>query len=39
LLTILGSVIYFQFALNRVGRQKEAASEIVAVESERSVPA
>ena len=39
LLTILGSVIYFQFALNKVARQKDAAAEIDGVESERSVPA
>jgi len=39
LLTILGSVIYFQFALNKVARQKVAAREIGVIESERSVPA
>jgi len=39
LLTILGSVVYFQFALNRIARQREAAREIIQVESEGSVPA
>jgi hypothetical protein len=39
LLTILGSVVYFQFALNKISRQKEAARETIAVESEGSVPA
>lgn len=39
LLTILGSVIYFQFALNKISRLKEAACEAVEVESEGSVPA
>jgi len=39
IMTILGSVIYFQFALNKVSRQKEAVEEISAIESERSVPA
>jgi len=38
-MTIVGSVIYFQFALNKVSRQKEAVEEISAIESERSVPA
>jgi len=39
IMTIVGSVIYFQFALNKVSRQKEAVEEISAIESERSVPA
>ena len=39
LLTILGSVVYFQFALNRIARQKEAAREMAPLESERSVTA
>jgi hypothetical protein len=39
LLTILGSVVYFQFALNRITRQKEAARDMVPLESERSVTA
>jgi hypothetical protein len=39
LLTIIGSVVYFQFALNKITRRKEAADEVVGVESERSVPA
>jgi len=39
LLTILGSVVYFQFALNKISRLKEAAVEAVEVESEGSVPA
>ena len=39
LLTILGSVVYFQFALNKLVRRKEAAREPEAVESEGSVPA
>jgi len=39
LLTMVGSVIYFQFALNRIARQKEAARDLVAIESEGSVPA
>ena len=39
LLTILGSVVYFQFALNKVERQKDAAGEVIEVESGRSVPA
>lgn len=38
-LTIIGSVIYFQFALNKIARSKEAAAQAVAVESEGSVPA
>jgi len=39
LLTILGSVIYFQFALNKVAREKEVAREMVDVEADRSVAA
>lgn len=39
LLTIFGSVIYFQFALNKITRQKEAVREVIEVESEGSVPA
>jgi len=39
LLTILGSVVYFQFALNRIALQKEAAREVGTIESEGSVPA
>jgi hypothetical protein len=39
LLTILGSVVYFQFALNKISRLKEAAVEAIEVESEGSVPA
>jgi len=39
LLTTLGSVVYFQFALNRISRRKEAGDEVVAVEAERSVTA
>jgi hypothetical protein len=39
LLTILGSVIYFQFALNKIARQKEAAGEVIGIESEGSVTA
>ena len=39
LLTILGSVVYFQFALNKIARQKDAAREMVPLESERSVTA
>lgn len=39
LLTILGSVIYFQFALNKISRLKEASGEAVEVESKQSVPA
>ena len=39
LLTLLGSIIYFQFALNKIARQKEAAREVVPLESERSVTA
>jgi hypothetical protein len=38
-LTIIGSVIYFQFALNQVARQKESAADPVALEAERSVTA
>lgn len=38
-LTVLGSVIYFQFALNQIARQKDSALAPVAVESEHSVPA
>jgi len=39
LLTIVGSVVYFQFALNKIARQKETASEIISVETDSSVPA
>ena len=39
LLTILGSVVYFQFALNKISRMKEASSEAVDVEAKESVPA
>jgi hypothetical protein len=39
LLTLLGSIVYFQFALNKVARQTEAAREMVPLESERSVTA
>ena len=39
LLTLLGSVIYFQFALNKISRLKEASGEAVEIESEGSVPA
>jgi len=38
-LTILGSVIYFQFALNQIARRQESALVTVSVESERSVTA
>ncbi|WP_162601150.1 hypothetical protein [Occallatibacter savannae] len=38
-LTIIGSVIYFQFALNKIARPKEAAARALEVESEGSVPA
>lgn len=37
--TILGSVIYFQHALNRIAKAKETAREGVPVESDGSVPA
>jgi hypothetical protein len=39
LLTIVGSVVYFQFALNKVAHQKETASETISVETDNSVPA
>ena len=39
LLTIVGSVVYFQFALNKIARQKETASQIISVETDSSVPA
>lgn len=39
LLTILGSVVYFQFALNKISRLKEAAGDVEEVESESSVTA
>jgi hypothetical protein len=37
--TILGSVIYFQHALNKITKEKEVAAESVPVESEGSVTA
>lgn len=39
LMTILGSVIYFQYALNKISREKETARDEVSVKSEHSVPA
>jgi len=39
ILTILGSVIYFQFALNQIAHQKESALDLVSLESEHSVTA
>jgi len=39
LLTLLGSVVYFQFALNKVARLKDAARDVDIVESEGSVTA
>lgn len=38
-LTILFSFIYFQYALNKIAKVKEAARESFAAESSRSVPA
>jgi hypothetical protein len=37
--TILGSVIYFQHALNKITKEKEAAAESVPAESDGSVTA
>ncbi len=38
--TLLGSFVYFQFALNKLAKEREAeAEEAVVVESEDSVPA
>ena len=39
LLTILFSFVYFQYALNKIAKKKEAARESVTTESETSVPA
>ena len=39
LLTILFSFVYFQFALNRIAKRKEATREAFAAESSSSVPA
>jgi uncharacterized membrane protein YoaK (UPF0700 family) len=39
ILTILGSFVYFQYALNRITREKEATSESFAAEPRSSVPA
>lgn len=39
LLTILFSFVYFQYALNKIAKEKEATSESFAAESESSVTA
>ncbi|HEY2471946.1 MAG TPA: hypothetical protein VGI45_29445 [Terracidiphilus sp.] len=39
LLTILGSFIYFQHALNKIAKEKHATRESIAIESSNSVPA
>jgi hypothetical protein len=39
LFTILASVIYFQYSLNKITREREVAAEAEPVESEGSVPA
>lgn len=39
LLTILCSFVYFQYALNKIAKVKEATRESFAAESSRSVPA
>jgi hypothetical protein len=38
-LTLLFSFVYFQFALNKIARQKEAARDAIAAESQDSVTA